>query len=382
MMLRFLIVASLSLLLLGATGCQEVLSWVGSFAYQAGTKTPETKTAAEMLKEGLNAGPRIRVGYLPTPTLGTVFLGPEQLGRHGYRPNLSEVNGIVYTCKAGSIDIGHARNAADWTMFLAAKTYRKIMKGEENEFSYGMWEPSRCFVRITYPENWKDLSQREKERIAYEVSIGLGRYFAFVGATWHEIITWLGFKSKGFEPEHPSAFTWEDTFSNLFGTHVAVLAIQDDQHTFNEAMTLAFDRELRTLDAKPGRVSRRASKSVRGPWFTGDFYFIKMKKRNLDLGLDDGFVTPSLIPSVSECEGAEAQPYPVPNLKFVSEYGFSIKFEIEPKIWEGDAILDIAYADSNLRGNRVEPVVHLAPIMAYIRQDAVRRYGSEANACS
>ncbi|KPK40923.1 MAG: hypothetical protein AMJ65_10240 [Phycisphaerae bacterium SG8_4] len=378
MILRWSVIVFVSLLLFGTTGCQEKLAWVGAHVYQADTKAPNSKTAAELVREGLNASPRIRVGYLPTPTLGTVFSGPEQLGQHGYRPNLSERNGLVYTCKAGPIDIGHARKAADWTVFLAAKTYRQIMKGEP-EFSFRLYEPSRYFVALTYPENWKDLPQQEKERIAYEVSTGVGQYLAFVGVTWHEIITWFGFKSKGLEPEHPSAFTWEETFSNLFGTHVATLALEDCDHTFNEAMTLAFDRELRKLDVQPGHVSKRAAESVRGPWFTGDFFFIVMKKRNLDLGLDDGFVTPTLIPSVSECEGAAPQAFPVPNLEFVSEYGFRVKFEIEPNIWEGNAILDIAYAHRKPRRDCVEPVVHLAPIMAYIRQDAKRRYGSEAD---
>ncbi|MHC4432954.1 MAG: DUF4056 domain-containing protein, partial [Planctomycetota bacterium] len=262
--------------------------------------------------------------------------------------------------------------------FLAAKTYRQIIRGQQ-KFSFRLYEPSRYFVALTYPQDWKDLPQHRKERIAYDVSTGVGQYLAFVGVTWHEIITWFGFKSKGLEPEHPSAFTWEETFSNLFGTHIAALALEDSDHTFNEAMTLAFDRELRKLDAKGGRVSKRAAESVRGPWFTGDFFFIVMKKRNLDLGLDDGFVTPTLIPSVSECEGAEPQPFPVPNLESASRHGFSVKFEIEPNIWEGDAILDVAYADANERRDCVEPVVHLAPIMAYIRRDAVRRYGSEAD---
>jgi len=375
MMLRWLVVFLSLLLLFGTSGCQEALTWVGASVYQADTKAPDSKTAAEMVREGLNASPRIRVGYLPTPTLGTVFSGPEQLGDHGYRPNLSERNGLVYTCKAGPIDIGHARKASDWTVFLAAKVYQQIMKGNKDEFSYRLYEPSRYFVRISYPDNWDDMPEPERQRVAYEVSVGVGRYLAFVGVTWHEIITWFGFKSKGFEPEHPSAFTWEETFSNLFGTHVAMLALADDRHTFNEAMTLAFDNELRKLDAQPARVSKRASESVRGPWFTGDYFFITMKKRNLDLGLDDGYVTPTLIPGVSECEGVEPQPFPVPNLDFVSEYGFEVKFEIEPRIWEGKAILEVACSDGAPRTNRVEPVIHLAPIMNYIRQDALERYG-------
>jgi len=370
-----LVIITVSLLLLGTTGCQEALTWAGASVYQASTKAPDTKTGAELVREGLKASPRIRVGYLPTPTLGTVFSGPEQLGRHGYRPNLSERNGLVYTCKGGQIDMGHARKAADWTVFLAAKMYGQIMKGNRDEFSYRFYEPSRYFVRITYPENWEDLPQQQKERIAYDVAVGVGRYLAFVGVTWHEIITWFDFRSKGFEPEHPSAFTWEETFSNLFGTHVAVLAIADDKHTYNEATTLAFDSELHRLGAQAASVSKRAAQSIRGPWFTGDYFFITMKKRNFDLGLDDGYVTPTLIPGVSECEGAEPEPLPVPDLDFVKEYGFGIKFEIEPRIWQGKAILDAACAGASPRPDRVEPVVHLAPIMDYIRKDARRRYG-------
>jgi len=375
MKVHWLVISS-SLLLILTTGCQEALTWAGANLYQAQTKDPEFKTAAQLVLEGFDAGPRIRVGYLPSPTLGTVFSGPDDLGQHGYRPNLSERNGIVYTCKAGAIDIGHARKAADWTVFLAAKTFKQIMK-DETEFSFRLYEPSRYYVRLTYPDNWKDSSRQDRERIAYEISAGLGRYMAFTAVTWHEIITWFGFKSKGLEPEYDSAFTWEETFSNLFGTHIAALAFEDTEHTYNEAVTLAFDHELRRLDAQPAEVSRRASESVKGPWFTGDFYWIAMKKRNFDLGLDDGFVTPLLIPSVSECEGAQAVPYPVPGLEFVSEYGFSVRFEIKPNIWEANAILDIITPEGDRRKKRVEPVIHYPLIMTHIRKQAIKRYGSD-----
>ena len=377
-MRRCLRIIFLVLFLSCTCGCQEALTWSGAYIYQAETKAPDLKTAGQLVREGLYARPRIRVGYLPSPTLGTVFSGPQELGKHGYRPNLSERNGLVYTCKAGPIDIGHARKAADWTVFLAAKTYQNIMN-DKADFSFKLYEPSQYFVRITYPDNWKDLTQEDKEYLAFEVSVELGRYFAFAGMTWHEIITWFGFNSKGFEPEHPSAFTWEESFSNLFGTYIAVLALQDTQHTYNEAMTLAFDSELQKLNAQPGYVSRRAGESVRGLWFTGDFFYIVMKKRNFDLGLEDGLITPALIPSVSECEEAAAQPYSVPDLEFVTEYGFSVKFEIEPKIWEENTILDVVYPDGHRRKKRIEPVVHLAPIMDYIREDAVGRYGPDVD---
>ena len=373
MKLRLLIIISL-LLLMFTTGCQEALTWAGANLYQVPTRDPDLKTASLLVLEGLDASPRIRVGYLPTPTLGTVFSGPNDLGRHGYRPNLSERNGIVYTCKAGAIDIGHARKTTDWTIFLAAKTFKQIMKNE-TEFSYRLYEPSRYYVHLKYPDGWKDMPETDRRRIAYEISVGLGRYMAFNAATWHEIATWFGFKSKGLEPEYPSAFTWEETYSNLFGTHIAALALVDTEHTYNDAVTLAFDRELRRLDAQPAAVSRSASKSVRGPWFTGDFYWIAMKKRNFDLGLDDGFVTPVLIPSVYECEGVQTEPSPVPGLDFLREYGFSFRFEIKPNIWEANKILNIAYPGGHKRNDRVEPVVHYPLIMARIRKEAIKRYG-------
>ena len=194
-MFRWLVAIFVLLLMFISTGCQEALTWAGAGVYQARTKAPDLKTAAQLVIEGLDASPRIRVGYLPTPTLGTVYSSSEELGQHGYRPNLSERNGLVYTCKAGHIDIGHARKATDWTVFLAAKTFKKIMKNKSG-FSFRLYEPSLYTVQLIYPENWKDMSLQDKEHIAYEVSVGLDRYFAFVGVTWHEIITWFGFKSK------------------------------------------------------------------------------------------------------------------------------------------------------------------------------------------
>jgi len=380
MILRWLAVTFLLLLFFAASGCQEALVWVGASVYQKDTKAPDSLTGAEIVRTGLDSSPRIRVGYLPTTTLLTVFSGPEELGQHGYRPNWTEKNGIVYTCRAGHIDIAHARVAIDYTLLFTAKAYQQIMRGE-TEYTFKLYEPSRYFVRLTYPENWEHLSQKDKEQIAYNVSIRIGQYIAFCATNWHEIITWFGYRSKGLEPEFPSAFTWEDIFSHLIGTHVAVIAIEDTDHTYNEAVTLALEKELQRLGVQSGHTSKRASESVRGRWFSGDYYFITINKRNLDIGLDDGFVTPWLIPSVSECEGAVAQPYPVPDIGTISEYGFSVKFEIEPRIWQEKAILNAAYSNSNRKGKRIDPVIHFAPIMDYIKKDAVRRYGPDVDIC-
>jgi hypothetical protein len=93
------------------------------------------------------------------------------------------------------------------------------------------------------------------------------------------------------------------------------------------------------------------------------------------IGLDDGFITPFIVPSLAECEGAEFQAYPVPNLAFLSEYGFSVQFKIKPKEWEKDKILRIVYPQAKNRSNWIELVVHFVPIMDYIKKEALAKYG-------
>ena len=87
------------------------------------------------------------MGSLATPTLNTRFPEPENLGRHGYRSGYGERKGVLYSCRAGHIDIVHLRASADWTAFLAAKTYRTIMKGQ-TEFSFNCKEKSVFFVKL------------------------------------------------------------------------------------------------------------------------------------------------------------------------------------------------------------------------------------------
>jgi len=206
------------------------------------------------------------------------------------------------------------------------------------------------------------------------LSLKLGQYFSFVASTWHEIVTWFGYKFVGVLPEYSSSFSWEDNYSNLLGTHIAVTALQDSQNQYDTAMTLALDRELAELGVRSWEMAKWAGEKMRGKWFSGRVvYAVKMKKRNFDIGADDGHVSPVLVPGMSECWGIEARAYPVPRLDDVRQYGFSVKLEIKPKIWESKKIRNIAYRGEQKRGKRIEPDVHFPRIMERIRQDAVRR---------
>jgi hypothetical protein len=323
------------------------------------------------------SSPRVRMSCYASSSIGTVYADPNNLGTHGYKSGAHEKNGILYTCKGGHIDTPHVRKAADWTAYLAEKTSTNLQAGE-TEFSFKFWEPSRYFVQIGYPDNWSSLSPAERERIVRDVSIGLGQYFAFTGLTWHEILTWFGYRPSPWYPEFASAFSWEDTFSNVMGTHLAVQALRDTEHPYDEAMTLAFDRELEGLEAQPLKVAKQASKAVKGEWYSGSFLFlVDIKKRNLDIGLSDGLITATIVPSLAACPDAEPHSYPAPDLDFLADYGFAVKLEIEPREFQKGKILRIVYPDRKQRKKRIEPAVHFAPIMEYLKQETIRKYGAE-----
>ena len=350
------------------------------FLVPLATVLPGCMAPARLLGLGDSGrSPRIRLSSYASATLGTPFIDPDNLGRHSYRQGGSERNGILYTCRAGHIDIPHLRKAADWTAYLAEKAYERLKQGDTT-FTFKFWEPSRYFVWLEYPPNWKELPEVERDQIARDISIKLGQYFAFTGLTWHEIITWFGYSSLPWYPEFPSAFSWEDTFSNLLGTHLAVKALLSTRYSYDEAMTIALDHELQRLGAQSKQTATRAAQAVKGLWYSGDLLFlVDIKKRNLDIGLDDGFVTPWIVPNLDGCERGEPQPYAVPNLNILRLHGFSMRLELEPRELQKGSILRIVYPDSKQRKKRIEPASHFPAIMEYIRQDAIRRYGPEVD---
>jgi hypothetical protein len=331
--------------------------------------------ASDVVVHGFNFGPRIRYGAYPTAILGTAWAG-EKLGTHGYYFRLSEKNGIAYTCRGGHIDIMHVRIAADWTAYLAAESYKHIMRGDKI-FSYKLLvDRSRNYVTVSYPENWQSLSKDQQNRIAREVALAMGPYMTFTMVTWHEIMTWYGFNVIVLPTEYASAFSWEDSYSNLVGTRLAVRALRDTEHSYNEAMKIVLDEEMKKLGVQPAKVSKQVSESVYGDWYSGRVsMFVDMRKRNFDVGLDDGWITPTLLPDVPGCENAEPISYPVPTLDALAKYGFAATVEIEPREWEKNKVLRIVYPDK--KGKRIIPAEHFPAIMAQIRKEAEAKYGPE-----
>lgn len=308
-------------------------------------------------------GPRLRAGAFWGSPIGMDFPKPEKLGKHSYEFTLNETNGMVYTCKGGFIDIGHVRESADRTAYLRKITYQNIICGSRR-FSFQVIEPSKYWVTLSYPRNWDSYSKQEKQAIANEVSINLGQYLAHTSLVWHEIVTWYGFATAGIFPDTISAFSPEDTYSDILGTRLAVQAMRDENRSYDEAMTELLDRTLRELDVQSAYVAHEAAKKIDGQWYTGGFYFlVQMKKRNFDVGLDDDYISPWLVPGI--CPDAEPQPQPAPNLESICESGFSFDMDLEPRVFEKHKIYNSIHLAHD---SRMKPQVDFPHIIAQIER--------------
>lgn len=325
--------------------------------------------------------PRPRVGRYATATIGgATFTEIEDLGLHKYYSagNL-EGNGIIYTCQAGHIDLAHVRKSADWTAYIAERTFSLMQRGE-TQLRLLLSDPVHYSMTIHYPCDWDERPLEERNRLAREASIALGRYVSFLGSAWHEIITWFGYRNVPIYSEFPSSFSWEDSFSDLLGTHLGAAALRDTEHSFDKAMTLVLKREMEILGAQPRTTAAQASRQVEGQWYSPGFLFlVEMKKRNFDIGLDDGAITPWIVPNLDACPNARARSYAVPTLEPVFDLGFYVKVEIEPGGLERDRLLRAAYPDIERPPRSIVPTVHFHPIMAHIKAEAVEKYGPEVD---
>ena len=325
--------------------------------------------------------PRGRIASVASATVGTRYPDPFALGSHAYNSGLfyslfgpPERNGIAYTCRGGFIDITHTRKLTDWTAYLAYRL-RAAIRAKQRDFSFKMREPSRSYVRIEYPRNWDQLPASTRDATATEISIQLASYLAYTACIWHEMLTWFGYKAAGFYPEFNSAFSWEDCYSNALGCRIAETALRDPNQEFDRAVTLLLNRELERLAVQPRPAAWVAGRAVRGQWFTGNYLWFKIVKRNFDIGMDNGSITPWLVPGLYACDGPRPEDYPVPTLAFLRQQGFTVTYEIEPREWERKKMLAIIYGHGG--EGRIEPARHFGPLLAYIKVQAATRYGPD-----
>jgi hypothetical protein len=306
-------------------------------------------------------GPRARWGYTPKGSFGN----PENLGSHSYGFGGSEGVGIFYTLRGGSIDMDHVRGAADLSRAAYEKAYTTILN-KENSFSVGpAFEITTNTVRLEYPPNWDSLPEAEKEAIARQAAVIIGPAVGYHSTLWHEMLTWKGTRFALIEPEHESAFSWDDLYSNAVGAKLAAEAVSsgaNDVGSYNQAMTKLIDEEMTRLQMVSRDDAKRITETVRGKWYTGG----KLLKRNMDAGFDDGKISPSIIPGFTE-----EPPIDIPLFTFdgLEEHGIKATYTISSVYFENATLKQMAGVNSD-----VEPLKHFPIIMPKLEQEAAEKY--------
>lgn len=276
----------------------------------------------------LNDRPRQRIGSLPFPGFLTNYAPleipePDSLGEHQYahfrfvsgKEGPEVDHGILYTCRAGFLDLAHLRTTVDWTWY-AWRRIRESLTADEWTMRFNGPDLTWWDVSFEPPSGWLDMSSEDRQAWIDEVALRTGQRLAYLIQTWHEIATWHGHRISIIIPEEVSAFTYDDVMSHVVGVLVAERAIRSGTEDYDEAVTAALAETLRDLGVVDSDGVRRATRLVHEDWWHG-----RMAGRNVDVGLDDGHVTPWLVPALADC--SECVPSP-------SEESFQLPWYDDP----------------------------------------------------
>jgi hypothetical protein len=311
--------------------------------------------------------PRARMGALPFPGPLTLHTraDPDDLGRHCYNEsndngdNSEHSRGILYTRRAGFLDMSHVRNAADMTAYLHARTKLAITNDWE-AMQFRSFERSHYLVRFRYPDGWELLDHERRSAAAHELALRVAQHLAHDVMNWHEIITWYGYKSTIIFPERGSAFTYEDTTSHALGIELAAEALRNDS-CFDSRITALLSQAMIDLEAVDKEEFEQAIDRVKGEWWSTPGI---VKRRMLDIGHDDGIIEPWIVPGM---EHEHPIVFRLPDLSDVDGLDCSefFKLSIDPNILEGFIIR------SRLEGSpeHIDPDIHFPVLLADIADD-------------
>ena len=242
---------------------------------------------------------------LPIPLVKvTNMVDTTDLGLHTYDAGLvghgtdrderesSETNGVLYTCKAGFIDIAHVRDYSDWTVYLTFWIYRHLGKQLE------MVLPPELGERriLIHPFETNTLSM-EQELI---LSVTMAQWAAYKLSIWHEIAQWHGYGLEAF-PEYISSYSVEDLYSNVLGTKIAAAIIYGGGTKTDQVYSRNFDQWLKNtlnqLGAQSIQSTRIYMKAADGYWWDSRSripYKYVVLKRNYEV---DNIQRPMILPT-------------------------------------------------------------------------------------
>ena len=258
------------------------------------------------------------------------------------------------------------RGTADLTRWTYVRTYETLRKGGSSFTVSPSFEWTTNKITIQYPPDWNKRTQAEKDRIAHKAALIIAPFVGFNSMVWHEMLTWKGTHFMLIEPEFTSAFSWDDLYSDLTGAMLATEAIKNGNvpvSDYDKAMTVLIEKELKRLGVVPKEKTIAITQSVQGSWYGGG----RLMKRNMDTGLDDGLITPSIIPGYTDEEPISKQ---TPTLDGLDALGIKVKYTVSSAYFENGKLKKIAGAKGD-----VEPIRDYPKIMENIETEAVKKYG-------
>jgi hypothetical protein len=218
------------------------------------------------------------------------------LGSHSYLSDgeLAENNGILYTKRGGFIDLGHTRDNADLTAYLALRLRPLLQRGEGTLELAPKGGKRRIVITARVPPaDLEGTSVLAAMRMTFELSI------------WTELAQYYGLaKIRGAEEVY-SSFTPEDLYSNLLGTYLGAMALAS-RAPYDLAMDAALGAALGSLGAASERETERIFDALEGRWWSRQRAWPSWDidlLRVFDIGPE---IRPTLAPS--DIVGAEVKP--------------------------------------------------------------------------
>jgi hypothetical protein len=288
--------------------------------------------------------PRDRFGALPFPGLFTNYRSadPRNLGAHRYGnvprlPYTDETSsGIIYTTRAGFLDIAHLRITVDTVRYCVTHLRAAVDRGE-TVLPLRTLEGSTFHVKLRYPDDWRGAPEGSAQRrLAEKVTLRAGQRIAYEMMTWHELATWFGHRTFFFVDERPSAFSYDDIVAHAVGLQISdVVLSAPTTQSFDQAVTFALRRQLAELGAVSPEQTNAAAAAVEGVWWAQG----RPLRRQMDVG-HGGVVRPWLISVLRKGRQDAPTVFPLPSLHDVDGADFSgfASIAVEPRIFAARAM--------------------------------------------